>query len=204
MKSISLSKSGRHFMIYGHEKNALSPFFILPTVWFERRHQGLRVTVRRWTFTWGCHRFHCGLGAVSRPVQGPWSNPSYQLDGFHEWAKIWLSKSWPQKISWDRTSFEKWLDQSDHKQVVAWGGASFHYSRILLAREYVSQEASSPSKTFGAFPQNEDMDVELSLTMDLSPPPSGSSPAPNSIGVDWKTSQNDNPTQDQAGHSEHP
>lgn len=159
MKTKLISGQKPKFYFFRREKDPSLPKFILPGVWWETRRQGLeitmwRITIGLWTFRW-----HYYFGRVTPPPAGPINSPQFKLDGFLQWMN---SNNWSQsKVT--RSEFDSWLLQSEWKTVVRWGGCQYHYTRILLAREFLNATENKSVNNIGLD------DLDLKITVDDPP-----------------------------------
>ena len=124
------------FYAIDREHKPVLPKFVFPSVWFEHRRQGLEVNIVRVTFAWWTYRLHVHVGKTTPAPLGVWDAPELGVRDFVTWASAWSKNAWPD-VSWSQDSVEKWLQQSEWKMLVRWGGAKYHYSRIILAKEFL-------------------------------------------------------------------
>lgn len=157
MKTKKIPGANNHFYSIHYEKNAMLPVFLFPAFWWESKQQGLEVHLTRFTIGWWNVRLHILTGYLTPPSSLPLTEPVHGMEEFLQWAAHW-SKSDNPKM-WSKQSFDRWLQRSEWKSLMRWGGTKYHYSRILLAKEYlVSQN------------QTDDFAEELSLDLDLRTP----------------------------------
>ena len=134
MKLSSFKKSIKKFHYFQWEKNRRLAFFFLPAIWKENNHHGLEVHTSRFTLCFLRYRCHWYFGKITPMPNQPFESPIYGLNSFIKWAALWSKKPFSSK------DFNIWLAQSDWKILVRWGGAKYHYSKIILAQEFLSRD----------------------------------------------------------------
>ena len=150
MKTKKIPTTRYGFYFFEKTKDLSLPLVVWPSVWVEHRRQGLEIDMKRITLGWLHYRLTWYLGRVIPPSVAPLNAPVHGLDDFFSWAQEWS------KSTWRRSEFDQWLQHSEWKTLVRWGGARYHYSRIVLAKEFLSsQHGPSSSPVVG--------DVELSI-----------------------------------------
>lgn len=137
------------------EKSTSLPFFVFPAVWVESKKMGLSTSSFRVTLGLFRYRWHMQFG---KRYEHP--NPSMKLPaGFADWASDWS------KSSISLHEFESWLRQSSFQEVVRWGGSNYHYTKIILVREFVNARSKSLAAKVSHQIQGPD-DVSLDITWD--------------------------------------
>lgn len=145
------------FYFFRKEKDTSLPKFIIPGVWWERRRQGMEIVMFRISVGFWCWRWHCYFGQVTPPPPGPINSEAFQLDQFVQWMNNWAGSSAT------RAQFDSWLLQSEWKNIVRWGGAQYHYSKILLAKDFLSATEDHSLDVIISDP------MDIQLTLDDSP-----------------------------------
>lgn len=153
---IILSKSPK-FYFFRKEKDFSLPKFIIPGVWWESRRQGMEISMVRVTIGFWYWRWHCCFGEVTPPPAGPINAAFFQLDTFVQWMNNWAS------TNATRAQFDSWLLQSEWKTLVRWGGSQYHYSKILLAKEFLNATENQSLDSVNPDP------MDIKLTLDDSP-----------------------------------
>lgn len=149
------------FYFYQKEFHPSLPVFVLPGLWWERKRQGLEIRMLRVSVGFLRRRWHWYFGTITTAPAGSLTSESFQVSSLVQWLSTWSGR----KI--EQTDFEAWLLQSEWKTLVRWGGAKYHYSRILLGKEFLSDTEHAALDVLG-----EDMDLTLTFTDDNTAPTS--------------------------------
>lgn len=147
------------FYSFQTEKDISLPKFIVPGIWFERKNQGLSVKVVRITTAFMSYRWHIYIGKTISPPNDPITSNVFELDNFVNWLNHWSGKKH------HRSTFDSWLLQSDWKTLVRWGGTKYHYSKIVLAKEFLMDKEMQGHTVDNASMQIPD-ELDINLTLD--------------------------------------
>lgn len=145
------------FYFFQKEKDPSLPKFVVPGVWWEHRRQGMEIAMVRVTIGFWGWRWHWYFGQVTPPPSGPINSAAFQLDAFVNWMNNWAG------TTTSRAQFDSWLLQSDWKTLVRWGGTRYHYSKILLAKEFLSASEDHALDVVRPDP------LDVNITLDDSP-----------------------------------
>lgn len=150
-------KSRYKFYSFQREKNVSLPKFIFPGVWFERKNQGLSVKMIRITAAFMSFRWHVYIGKTISPPNDPITSNVFELDGFVNWLNNWSGKKH------HRSTFDSWLLQSDWKTLVRWGGTKYHYSKIVLAKEFLMDKEMQDTVDSDMLQTHDELHINLTM-----------------------------------------
>ncbi len=157
MKTKIIFSDRPKFYFFQKEKGPSLPKFVVPGVWWERRRQGMEISTIRISVGFLNWRWHWYFGRVTPPPAGPINSAVFPLDSFVNWMNNWAGT----RIT--RAQFDSWLLQSEWKSLVRWGGSQYHYSKILLAKEFLNASEEHALDVVNPDP------LDLNLTLDDQP-----------------------------------